>query len=82
MLSTLPSSLVNQSVAYTAAGSIPGQKQRWLPGMAAGDLIGWFGLPEPTAGSDPANMVTGGRSRRRRLGAERHQTVDRARDNR
>jgi len=58
------------------------QKQRWLPGMAAGDLIGCFGLTEPTAGSDPANMVTGGRSRRRRLGAERHQTVDRARDNR
>jgi glutaryl-CoA dehydrogenase len=34
------------------------QKQRWLPGMAAGDLIGCFGLTEPTAGSDPANMVT------------------------
>ena len=27
--------------------------------MAAGDLIGCFGLTEPTAGSDPANMVTG-----------------------
>jgi glutaryl-CoA dehydrogenase len=34
------------------------QKQRWLPGMAAGDLIGCFGVTEPTAGSDPANMVT------------------------
>jgi glutaryl-CoA dehydrogenase len=34
------------------------QKQRWLPGMAAGDLIGCFGLTEPTAGSDPAGMVT------------------------
>src|SRR6476619_401421 len=34
------------------------QKQQWLPGMAAGDLIGCFGLTEPTAGSDPANMVT------------------------
>ena len=34
------------------------QKQHWLPGMAAGDLIGCFGLTEPTAGSDPANMVT------------------------
>ncbi|HEX8518010.1 MAG TPA: acyl-CoA dehydrogenase family protein [Pseudonocardia sp.] len=34
------------------------QKQRWLPGMAAGDLIGCFGLTEPTAGSDPANMTT------------------------
>ena len=34
------------------------QKQRWLPGMAAGELIGCFGLTEPTAGSDPANMLT------------------------
>ena len=34
------------------------QKQPWLPGMAAGELIGCFGLTEPTAGSDPANMVT------------------------
>jgi glutaryl-CoA dehydrogenase len=34
------------------------QKQRWLPGMAAGELIGCFGLTEPTAGSDPSSMVT------------------------
>ena len=34
------------------------QKERWLPGMAAGDLIGSFGLTEPTAGSDPAAMTT------------------------
>ena len=34
------------------------QKQRWLPGMAAGELIGCFGLTEPTAGSDPASMAT------------------------
>jgi glutaryl-CoA dehydrogenase len=34
------------------------QKQAWLPGMAAGELIGCFGLTEPTAGSDPASMVT------------------------
>jgi glutaryl-CoA dehydrogenase len=34
------------------------QKQRWLPGMAAGELIGCFGLTEPDAGSDPASMVT------------------------
>jgi glutaryl-CoA dehydrogenase len=33
-------------------------KQRWLPGMAAGELIGCFGLTEPEAGSDPANMTT------------------------
>jgi glutaryl-CoA dehydrogenase len=34
------------------------QKQRWLPGMAAGELIGCFGLTEPDAGSDPASMTT------------------------
>jgi len=34
------------------------QKQRWLPGMASGELIGCFGLTEPTAGSDPASMQT------------------------
>jgi glutaryl-CoA dehydrogenase len=33
-------------------------KQRWLPPMAAGELIGCFGLTEPTAGSDPASMLT------------------------
>ena len=37
------------------------QKQRWLPGLAAGDLIGCFGLTEPTAGSDPAAMRTAAR---------------------
>ncbi|VAV96312.1 Glutaryl-CoA dehydrogenase, partial [hydrothermal vent metagenome] len=34
------------------------QKQRWLPGMAAGDLIGCFGLTEPDSGSDPGSMRT------------------------
>jgi len=34
------------------------QKQRWLPGMAAGELIGCFGLTEPDHGSDPGSMVT------------------------
>ena len=34
------------------------QKQRWLPGMAAGRSIGCFGLTEPTAGSDPGGMTT------------------------
>ncbi len=33
-------------------------KQRWLPGMAAGDLIGCFGLTEPDSGSDPSSMRT------------------------
>ena len=34
------------------------QKTRWLPGMAAGEVIGCFGLTEPTAGSDPSSMKT------------------------
>src|SRR5215475_3870781 len=34
------------------------QKERWLPGMAAGELIGCFGLTEPDAGSNPAGMRT------------------------
>ena len=34
------------------------QKQQWLPGMAAGELIGCFGLTEPDVGSDPGSMKT------------------------
>ena len=34
------------------------QKQRWLPGMAAGEIIGCFGLTEPDVGSDPSSMKT------------------------
>jgi glutaryl-CoA dehydrogenase len=34
------------------------QKQRWLPGMATGELIGCFGLTESDSGSDPGSMRT------------------------
>ena len=34
------------------------QRQKYLPGLAAGKLIGCFGLTEPDAGSDPAGMKT------------------------
>ncbi|MDT8321139.1 MAG: acyl-CoA dehydrogenase family protein [Xanthomonadales bacterium] len=34
------------------------QKERWLPGMAKGEIIGCFGLTESYGGSDPANMKT------------------------
>lgn len=34
------------------------QKQRWLPGMASGEIIGCFGLTEADAGSDPGAMKT------------------------
>jgi len=34
------------------------QRLKYLPGLAAGRLIGCFGLTEPDAGSDPAGMKT------------------------
>ncbi|MCZ9880676.1 acyl-CoA dehydrogenase family protein [Arthrobacter sp. B2a2-09] len=51
---------VQGSLAMSAISKFGSEehKQRWLPGMAAGELIGCFGLTEPTAGSDPANMLT------------------------
>jgi glutaryl-CoA dehydrogenase len=37
------------------------QKQRWLPGMATGELIGCFGLTEADSGSNPGGMTTSAR---------------------
>lgn len=34
------------------------QRKKYLPGLAAGTLIGCFGLTEPDAGSDPGGMKT------------------------
>ncbi len=34
------------------------QRERFLPGLASGELVGCFGLTEPDHGSDPAGMVT------------------------
>jgi glutaryl-CoA dehydrogenase len=34
------------------------QREKYLPRMATGELIGCFGLTEPHGGSDPANMKT------------------------
>ncbi len=34
------------------------QRQKYLPGLAQGRLVGCFGLTEPDAGSDPAGMRT------------------------
>jgi len=39
------------------------QRARYLPRMAAGEVIGCFGLTEPQGGSDPANMQTTARRR-------------------
>ncbi len=34
------------------------QKQKYLPRLISGDIIGCFGLTEPNHGSDPGSMVT------------------------
>ena len=34
------------------------QREKYLPGLASGELIGCFGLTEPDHGSDPGGMVT------------------------
>jgi glutaryl-CoA dehydrogenase len=34
------------------------QRQKYLPGLCSGQLVGCFGLTEPDAGSDPAGMKT------------------------
>ncbi len=34
------------------------QKNKYLPGLAKGELIGCFGLTEPDGGSDPGNLKT------------------------
>ncbi|HEX8849223.1 MAG TPA: acyl-CoA dehydrogenase family protein, partial [Gemmatimonadaceae bacterium] len=34
------------------------QKRHWLPKMAAGEIIGCFGLTEPDYGSNPSGMIT------------------------
>jgi glutaryl-CoA dehydrogenase len=51
---------VQGSLAMSAIAKFGSEQQRaqWLPGMAAGETIGCFGLTEPTAGSDPARMTT------------------------
>jgi len=51
---------VQGSLAMTAIAKHGSDAQRgqWLPGMAAGELIGCFALTEPQGGSDPAAMTT------------------------
>jgi glutaryl-CoA dehydrogenase len=39
------------------------QKQKYLPRMATGELIGCFGLTEPHGGSDPSTMKTHAKKR-------------------
>jgi glutaryl-CoA dehydrogenase len=59
---------VQGSLAMTAIHRFGSEDQRetWLPRMAAGELIGCFGLTEPDSGSDPGAM----RTRARRDGTD------------
>lgn len=52
---SVQSSLVIHPIA--AFGS-DAQKERYLPGLTEGKLIGAFGLTEPRSGSDPGSMMT------------------------
>ena len=54
-MASVQSSLVMHPI--NAFGS-EAQKQKYLPGLASGELIGCFGLTEPEAGSDPGGMKT------------------------
>ena len=52
---SVQSSLVMLPIASFATES---QKQKYLPKLASGELIGCFGLTEPNHGSDPGSMQT------------------------
>lgn len=54
MLSVQSSLVIYPILAYGSEE----QRQRYLPGLVAGELIGCFGLTEPDAGSDPGGMAT------------------------
>jgi short-chain 2-methylacyl-CoA dehydrogenase len=63
-----PSVAVTVSVASGLAGGLvdrygtPEQRQRWLPPIAAGEMLAGFGLTEPGSGSDAAALRTRARA--------------------
>ena len=59
---SVQSSLVMYPIATFGSEA---QRQKYLPRMATGELIGCFGLTEPHGGSDPANMKTHAKRRGR-----------------
>ena len=54
MMSVQSSLVIHPIHAYGSEA----QRQKFLPGLCSGALIGCFGLTEPDAGSDPAGMKT------------------------
>ncbi len=58
-LARVDSSVAITVAAHTSLGTMPivmfgddAQKERWVPGLASGRMLGAFGLTEPDAGSD------------------------------
>lgn len=52
-------SVQSSLVAYPiAAYGTEEQRQKYLPGLIAGEKVGCFGLTEPDSGSDPGSMAT------------------------
>ena len=58
------------------------QRQKYLPRLAKGEIVGCFGLTEPDHGSDPGGMTTRARKVRRWLRAQGQQDVDHQRAHR
>ena len=58
------------------------QREKYLPRMATGELIGCFGLTEPHGGSDPVEHEDPREAPRQGLGPERRQDVDHERADR
>jgi alkylation response protein AidB-like acyl-CoA dehydrogenase len=55
------------------------QKKKWLPKLATGQWLGAWALTEPNTGSDAMRMKCTARKEGNRVGAERHQVLDHAR---
>jgi glutaryl-CoA dehydrogenase len=56
---SVQSSLVIEAIYLNGSSA---QKDKYLPRLATGELVGCFALTEPEYGSDPASMVTQARS--------------------
>ena len=70
-------STVHTMVAWTVSRwGTPAQRERWLPGLAAGDVLGAFCLTEPEAGSDTAALPPRPRVPPRAGWLSRRQEVD------
>jgi short-chain 2-methylacyl-CoA dehydrogenase len=67
-LTRVDSSVAITLCAHTSLGTQPiylfgdeAQKEKWMPRLCAGEVLGAFGLTEPEAGSDAGNVRTNAR---------------------